>query len=104
METKDVGIYTAACGLGNMIYHFLTALGIILFPTVSKSYDDGEIAKTRTYLRYSMKYLMALSIPGAFGLSVLAAPLLRMLTTPEFTSGNAVVPFIVFGLVILAFH
>lgn len=104
MGVKDVGIYTAACALTNTIYHLIFPLGIVLLPTISKSYDNGDIAKTKTYLTYSLKYLMALSIPAAFGLFILAAPLLGILTTPEFTSGSLVVPLIALGLVMFGFY
>ena len=104
MQAKDVGIYAAAYSLAHINSLFLGPLQTILLPTVSKSYDNGDMAKTRTYLKYSLKYLVMLSIPAAFGLSVLALPLLRILTTMEFTSGSMVVPFIVLGLVIFEFH
>jgi len=98
MEAKDVGIYAAAYALAYIISLFLDPLQAVLLPTISKSYDDGDIAKTRTYLKYSLKYLMMLSIPSAFGLSILASPLLRILTTSEFTSGSVVIPFVASGL------
>ena len=104
MATKDVGIYAAAYGLASIVSLILGPISVVLFPTISKSYDNGEIAKTRTYLKYSLKYLMMLSIPAAFGLSILASPLLRILTTSEFTSGSIVIPFIAFGLVAFGFH
>ena len=98
MEAKDVGIYAAAYALASIISLLLVPLQVVLLPAVSKSYDDGEIARTRTYLKYSLKYLMMLSIPSAFGLSILASPLLRILTTAEFTSGSVVIPFVASGL------
>jgi len=98
MEVEDVGIYTAAYTLANAIIFFLGPLQVVLLPMVSKSYDEGDVVKTRAYLKYSLKYLMTLSIPAAFGLSVLAYPLLRILTTIEFTAGSMVVPVLAFGI------
>ena len=99
MLTKDVGIYAAAYALASIISLLLGPLQVVLLPTVSKTYIDGDIDVTRTYLKYSLKYLLALSLPAVFGLSVLAAPLLHILTTKEFGAGSAVVPFIALGLV-----
>ena len=104
MEASDVGIYSAAYILASIISLLIVPLQAVLLPTISKSYDDGEIAKTRIYLKYSLKYLMMLSIPAAFGLSILASPLLRILTAPEFTSGSMVIPFVAFGVVIFDFY
>ena len=104
MEAKDVGIYAAAYAVASIISLLLGPLQVVLLPAVSKSYDDGEIAKSRTYLKYSLKYLMLLAIPAAFGLSVLASPLIRILTTSEFTSGSVVIPFVGSGLVLYGLY
>ena len=104
MAAKDVGLYAAAYALASVIPLLLSPLQAVLLPTISKSYDDGEIAKTRAYLKYSLKYLMMLSIPAVFGLSVMASPLLRILTTAEFTSGSVVIPFVAFGLMLYGLY
>jgi O-antigen/teichoic acid export membrane protein len=104
MTEKDVGIYAAACGLANVLGLFLDVSALVLFPTIAKSYGDGEIEKTKTYLKYSLKYLMLLYIPATFGLSVLASPLLRIFTTAEFASGSIVIPFMAFGLVFFGLY
>lgn len=104
LGTGDVGIYTAGYNLSNLILFFLSPLGMVLFPTVAKLYDAGQIAQIKTYLKYSLKYLMLVTIPAAFGLSILATPLLKILTTPEFASGAIVIPFVAFSLVFYNFY
>jgi O-antigen/teichoic acid export membrane protein len=104
LGTSDVGIYAAAYGLASLVSFYAGPLNMVLYPTVSKLYDEGKIAETKTYLKYSLKYLMMLSIPSAFGLSILALPLLQTLTTPEFTSGNTIVPILAAGLVAYGFY
>jgi O-antigen/teichoic acid export membrane protein len=104
MEPKDVGIYAASYTLAYTISLLLGPLQVVLLPAISKSYDGGDIARTKTYLKYSLKYLMMLSIPFAFGLSILASPLLRILTTVEFTSGSLVIPFVAFGLLLYGLY
>jgi len=104
MQAKDVGIYAAAYTLTYTISLFLGPLQTVLLPTISKSYDDGDVAKTKTYLKFSLKYLMMLSIPATFGLSILASPLLRLLTTSEFVSGSEVIPLLAFGLLTFEFY
>lgn len=104
MEATDVGIYSAVYVIAHIIPLFLGPMKAVLLPTVSKSYDDGDAASTKTYFRYTLKYSMLLSIPAAFGMSVLAAPLIRILTTPEFIPGSTVLPFIASGLVIFELY
>jgi len=97
------GIYSAAYVIGNYASFALAPLGAVLYPTISKSYDEGNLSKTRNYLSYSVKYLMMIAIPSAFGLSILAKPLLQRLSTADFVAGSTVVPFVAFGAVLYCF-
>lgn len=94
MGPSDVGIYSAAYSMCLLLSLFLSPIIIVLFPTISKTYDNGEIERTKNYFKYAFKYFMFLVIPGAFGLAILAEPLLSMLTTGDFIRGATVVPFI----------
>lgn len=104
MESADVGIYDAAYKLAAPILMVIGPLGMVLFPTISKSYDEGDIDKTKTYLQYSLKYLVMLTVPAAVGLSILAAPLLQLLTSDEYASGSDVFPWIASGLAMSVFY
>lgn len=104
MQPKDVGIYNAAYVLAGVLSLALGPVQVVLFPTISHSYDKGDVDKTRFYLSKSLKYLMVISIPAAFGLSALAAPLLHLLTSSEFISGSMVVPFIALGIIFYDFY
>jgi O-antigen/teichoic acid export membrane protein len=100
----DVGIYTAAYTLVSVISLFMGPLQTVLFPTISKSYEDCEFDRTRNYMKYSMKYLMLFSIPAVFGISALASPLLLIFTTPQFVAGSVVVPFIAAGIIFYNYY
>ncbi len=92
---SSVGIYSAAYGIGNVILMLSEGTIYILRPTVYAAYNQGKINEARNYLAYSWRYLLMLSIPAAFGLSVLAQSLLSNLTTSEFvSSGKLVVPLV----------
>lgn len=99
MGMSAVGIYSAAYAIGSLITFFLAPIGFILFPTISKLYEEKKIEEVSNYLKYSLKYFLIFAIPSAFGLSVLAEPLLRALATEEFVSGGIVIPFIAFGTI-----
>lgn len=97
------GIYTAAYQIGEYASFILMPVSIVLYPTIAKSYDEGNLSETRKYLKYSVKYIMVVAIPSAFGLSLLAKPLLGILTTPEFLVGSTVIPFVALGIVLYSF-
>jgi len=100
MGAEKVGIYSAAYGIGIIPLGLSTYLVFLLGPTVYDLYDKGKIDKVKMYLSYSWKYLLMLSIPSAFGLSILAKSLLLNLTTTKFVSdGIYIIPLVVVSIV-----
>jgi len=93
----ETGIYSAAYNIGWYTVFLISPITRLLFPTISKSYDEENLGETRNYLKYSLKYFMMIAIPSAFGLSILAKPILQVLTTSEFVTGSTIVPFIAFS-------
>ena len=95
LGATSVGIYSAGYGIGSIILMAATVLGFVLPPTLSKLYDEGRMEEVKTHLRYSLKYLLAATIPFVFGAAILAEPVLRIFTTPEIASkGYFVVPLV----------
>jgi len=100
LGAEKVGIYSAAYGLGVIPLVLSRYLVYVLGPTVYNFYDNGQVEKVKMYLSYSWKYLLMLSIPSAFGLSILARPILQTMTTSQFTTdGIYIIPFVVAGIV-----
>lgn len=91
---NSVGIYSAACSFGSLIQLFVNPLQLILFPELSKLYDENKIDELTIYMSYSLRYFLIISIPAVFGLSAFAKPLLGIFTTENFVSGWFVIPII----------
>lgn len=97
---EKVGIYSAAYGIGVIPLVLSTYLVYVLGPTVYNLYDNGLIEKAKMYLSYSWKYLLMLSIPSAFGLTILSRPILLNMTTANFvTDGVYIIPLVVLCIV-----
>lgn len=97
-----VGIYSAAYGLGQLPYSFVSILTFILLVPLSQLYDEGRMEEVTTHLSYSLKYFLAIAIPFVFGAAVLAEPLLRLFSTPEIASqGGIITPLIALAVLIL---
>jgi O-antigen/teichoic acid export membrane protein len=90
----SVGVYSAACSIGNLIQLFVSPLQLILLPELSKLFDENKIEQVRIYMSHSLRYFLLITIPAVFGLSALAKPLLGLLTTQDFLSGWMVIPII----------
>ncbi len=88
------GIYSAAYGIGSVVFLVITPIQIVLFPTLSRLYDNNELDEVRSYLSKSLRYFLMLAIPAVAGLSALAEPLLVALTTSDFAAGSPIIPFV----------
>ena len=98
LGTTSVGIYSVAYGLGSIIFMPAGIVGFILPAALFKFYDEGGVSEVKTHLSYSLKYLLALAIPFVFGASILAEPVLKLLSTAEIASeGYQVMPLIALG-------
>ncbi|MEI7424914.1 MAG: flippase [Candidatus Staskawiczbacteria bacterium] len=95
LGTLFVGYYAPAYTLGGAVGFVMSPLIFLLPATLSKHYDDGEIDKVKTYLKYSLKYFLVLAIPAFFGLNILSKQLLTIFSTPEIAQYSYhIVPFI----------
>jgi len=101
MDAEKVGIYSAAYGIAVIPLFLSTYIVYVLGPTVYDLHDNGKIERAKMYLSYSWKYLLMLSIPSAFGLSILANPILLNMTTSKFVSdGIFIIPLVVAGIIL----
>ena len=98
LGTAAVGYYSPAYTAGTMIAMISAPLATLLPAVLSKHYDENNIADIRTILTYSLKYYIGIALPCVFALSVLAKPLLLLLTTQQIaTNGYLVTPFVAAG-------
>ncbi|MCE7698501.1 MAG: lipopolysaccharide biosynthesis protein, partial [Methanobacterium paludis] len=93
-----VGYYSAGYLLGNIISLLLSPFYTVLLPILSKYYAEKRIFEVKRLLNHSIKFFLMVSIPTAFGLSILAKPILLILSTPEIAlNGYFITPIIALG-------
>ncbi len=90
-----VGYYASAYAIGSIINFFIYPLTFVLSSVLPKLFDEKRMDETKNLLKYSVKYFLSITIPAAFGLSVLSHQLLSIFSTREIAD-NAyfVTPFV----------
>jgi O-antigen/teichoic acid export membrane protein len=88
------GIYSAAYGIGGVIFMLVAPIQMILYPTLARFYDGGRVDMVKEYTQRSFRHYVIVAMPAVVGLSMLATPLLVALTTPEFIPGAMVIPLV----------
>lgn len=97
-SSQEVGIYSASYGIsehGIMLISALFALttGSIVYNIWEK---EGE-EKSKEFLNKLTRYYLLICIPAVVGLSVLAKPLITILTVQEYHEGYQIIPLVALG-------
>ena len=101
LSISETGIYSVSYTLGSLVSLFWMPISFVLFPAVSKLWEQKELSKVKSYFEYSTKIFLTLAIPAAVGLYMLSQPLLAILTTTEFMVGGSLVFLIALGTILL---
>ncbi len=93
-----VGYYSGGYLIGNLISVLFNPFFTLLLPILSQYHAVGDIGNIRRYLNHSIKLFLVVAIPGTFILTILAKPLLLVLSTPEIANqGYIITPIIAIG-------
>ena len=96
------GIYSASYSVGSLISSFIYPINMILVPALSELYDKNQINEVKSLLEIMLRYYLLIAIPAAVGISVLAKPLMEILTTEEIAmASTSIVPLVAFSMVFL---
>ncbi len=95
-----IGTYSASYSIGALINLIVTPIGFVLFPFVSRHWDQGDIEETRRYFSYVTRYFILLALPATVGLAMISQYVLRDLTTSEFATSRLMVFWIAFGFMV----
>jgi O-antigen/teichoic acid export membrane protein len=104
LNLSQTGIYSASYAIGSLISLFYFPLHVVLFPTVSRLWEQEELSKVRNYLEYSTKLFLTLALPGAAGLYILSQPLLGILTTSDYLVGGRLILLVALGIMLLGVY
>lgn len=93
LGSESIGIYSAAYAIGSVPSMFIGALGIVLYPTISKEWDTDRLKAEKT-IKNSLKYIFIFGIPIVFLMSLLSKYILITLTSADYLSGYLVIPIV----------
>jgi O-antigen/teichoic acid export membrane protein len=105
LGSAAVGCYSPGYALGNIILMFLTPFAVLLPAVLPEYYEKGDMDTVNTFLTYSMKYYLLITIPASVGLSLLSKPLLYVLTTTIIAdNGFMITPLVALGAMFMGIY
>jgi O-antigen/teichoic acid export membrane protein len=96
---SQTGIYSSSNTLGSLISLTFAPISFVLFPFISRAWEQKQINVAKNYFEYSTKLFLMIAIPAAAGLTVLSQSLLRILTTHEYLAGWTLVLLVSIGTI-----
>jgi len=85
MDLENVGIYAASYSLGFVITLFIAPIGFVLYPTMSRLWEEKKLDEMAFWMGNSLKYFLFFVIPSVLGVHYFAPFILSTLATEEFT-------------------
>lgn len=98
MGISAVSFYSAGYTISALMGLLTVPLYTVLLPILSQYYAERKIRETRFLLNYSVKLYLIIAVPTVVALSVLAKPLLYILSTPALADvGYTITPILALG-------
>lgn len=93
----EVGLYSMGYGIGDVIMMLVSAFILTATPTLMITYESDNREITSQLLSQLTRIFLLIGLPATVGISALAAPVIRLLTTESYYPASVVIPFVAFG-------
>ncbi len=103
INLDSVGIYAASYSLGQMINFFVMPIGFVLYPTVSRLWENKQYEEVKFWMENSFKYYIIFAVPAILGIYYFAPFILTKLATEEFAQHRWIVFLIASGCLFYGF-
>ena len=103
--TAAVGSYAVAYDLAQQaLFLLMMAVNLAAYPVIVRHLEHGGIQAAREHLRQQGVLLLAIGVPAAVGLSVLASPLTELVFGERYrASATSLLPIICLGIILGGF-
>jgi O-antigen/teichoic acid export membrane protein len=95
------GVYSVAITVCRYIFNLSTVLNSSLYPSVTKAWRDGERTELRDLYYQAFRGYSIVGIPAVFGLSLLAEPIISLISTNSIADQSmTLVPILATGFLL----
>lgn len=100
----ETGFYTAAYKFVDLMNFFPSVVSVSLYPAFAALISTGDIFSVRQIIEKYSKFLTALAIPMAMGVSVLSLQIIKLLAGPEFASSASALGVLSWAVALLIIY
>jgi O-antigen/teichoic acid export membrane protein len=88
---SETGIYTSSDALGGLLWLIYYPIQFVLFPTISRLWEEKRFDDVKQYLEHSTRLFITLAIPAVAGITILSQPMLQIFTTSKYLLGDKLI-------------
>ena len=104
LDLSQTGVYSSSNVLGGIISLCFSPINYVLYPAVSRAWEEKRLSEVKNYFEYSNKLFLTLAIPAAAGVAILSQPLLQVLATSQYLAGWQLVLLVAVGTIFLGIY
>jgi len=104
LDLNSVGIYAGSYSLGHTITFFISPLAFVLYPTISRLWQENSVSELKFWVTTSLKFFLFFAIPSILGLHYFAPLILKKLATEEFAQHHWLVILIASGYLFVGIY
>lgn len=86
IDKSAVALYNVPNKIIRLILTTVTALGVVMLPRISNSYQKNDIENYKKYLNYSLNYILMISLPALCGTVLLSKNIILIMAGEKFLS------------------
>lgn len=86
IDKSAVALYNVPNKIIRLILTTVTALGVVMLPRISNSYQKNDIESYKRYLNYSLNYILMISLPALCGTVLLSKNIILIMAGEKFIS------------------
>lgn len=84
IDKSAVALYNVPNKIIRLILTTVTALGVIILPRISNSYQKNDIENYKKYINYSLNYILMISLPALCGAILLSKNIILIMAGESF--------------------
>ena len=93
--SREVGLYDISYSLaGKTMYILIGAFSLSIQPLVTSIWEREGKERTEDFIGTTTRLYLLFAVPMSVGLSILARPMIRLISTAEYEPGFVVVPYV----------
>jgi O-antigen/teichoic acid export membrane protein len=104
LDLEQMAVYSASYSLCNLSILVMSPITFVLYPLLSRLWEQGHKEAVRSYVEQALKYYLLLALPSVAGLCIISSTALRILASTEFVTSRLLVLLIAAGFLLLGIY